>query len=454
MIASVSTNNTCHNIGFVSTRFNGTDGVSLETNKWAEVLEGMGYECFYLSGKSDKPAERSRVVPEIFFQHEEIERLHGTVFDDWDRIDISTREGYDLDLLPRNASSFPARPRSITKEINERKDGLKEKIYSFVRDFGIDLLIVENALAIPLNIPLGIALTEFIAETGFPTIAHHHDFFWERKRFLVNCVWDYLNMSFPPNLPSIRHVVINSSGAHQLSLRRGISSLLIPNVMDFDNPPEPPDGYIRDLRPDLGVEPGELFILQPTRVVQRKGIEHAIELIKRLGLDARLIISHCTGDEGDEYEQHVRDFAKMLEVPTSFVSELIQTERGQTADGRRIYTLADAYQAADLVTYPSAIEGFGNAFLEAIYFRRPIVVNNYTIFSIDIKPKGFQVIEFDGYITHKTVENTREILENSGKKQAMVEHNYQLAKRYYSCSVLRRYLRTLMIDLFGDLAIR
>src|SRR5512143_1721788 len=108
-----------------------------------------------------------------------------------------------------------------------------------------------------MNLPLGLALTEFIAETSFPTIAHHHDFFWERKRFLVNCVWDYLNMAFPPHLPSIRHVVINSSGANQLSLRTGISSLLIPNVMDFHNPPPLPDDYTRDVRGALGVAEDE-----------------------------------------------------------------------------------------------------------------------------------------------------------------------------------------------------
>ncbi len=86
------------------------------------------------------------------------------------------------------------------------------------------LLIIENALAIPLNIPLGIAITEFIAETGIHTIADHHDLYWERNRFLVNCVWDYLDTCFPPRLPSIRHIVINSPAAAQLSYRRGISA--------------------------------------------------------------------------------------------------------------------------------------------------------------------------------------------------------------------------------------
>jgi len=45
--------------------------------------------------------------------------------------------------------------------------------------FEIDLIIVENAFAIPINIPLGLAVTELLAETGIPTIAHNHDFFWD-----------------------------------------------------------------------------------------------------------------------------------------------------------------------------------------------------------------------------------------------------------------------------------
>jgi glycosyltransferase involved in cell wall biosynthesis len=259
-------------------------------------------------------------------------------------------------------------------------------------------------------------------------------------------------MSFPPNQPSIRHVVINSSGGHQLSRRAGVSSLLIPNVMDFDNPPAAPDAYTADLRANLNVEPGEYLLLQPTRVVQRKGIEHAIELVHRLamlGARSRLVISHASGDEGDSYEQRVREYAALLGVPTRFVANILRDQRGQTADGRKVYTLGDVYLQSDLVTYPSTIEGFGNAFLEAIYFRRPIVVNAYSIFSIDIKPKGFRVIEFDGYITDETVRQTRDILENPALGREMTEHNYQLGRRFYSYGVLERGLKTLIVDLFG-----
>ena len=413
------------NIGFVATRLAGTDGVSLETAKWAAVLERMGHTCYFYAGQLDTPPERSMLVEEAFFGQPDVLALHAVVF------------------------SKTVRPPDITQRIHELRARLKTSLDEFVRRFDLDLLIPENALAIPMNIPLGIALTELIAETRMPTIAHHHDFFWERQRFLSNCVWDYLNMSFPPQLPSIRHIVINSSGAHQLSLRSGVSSELIPNIMDFDVLPAPPDNYLDSFRADLGIAPDEKLILQPTRVVARKGIEHAIELVSRMPMKSRLVISHASGDEGDTYEQRVRHYAEMMEVPTIFVSDQIGDERATTSDGRKIYSLGDAYQMCDLVTYPSTIEGFGNAFLEALYYRRPIVVNNYSIFSYDIKPKGFQVIEFDGFITDRTVEQVVELLEHPEQVEQIVERNYLLGRRYYSYTVLAHHLSVLLDEFFG-----
>ncbi|MEJ2101842.1 MAG: glycosyltransferase family 4 protein [Desulfobacterales bacterium] len=338
------------------------------------------------------------------------------------------------------------RDRAVSKKIYQLAIKLKDAIYKFVEKFDIDLLIPQNALTIPLNIPLGIAATEFIAETNFRTLAHHHDFYWERDRFMVNAVGDYLNMAFPPVLPSIEHIVINSVADAQLSLRTGISAHIIPNVMDFDHPPPPPDEYTLDVKKALGIEADELFVLQPTRVVQRKGIEHAIELIHRLGRKAKLVISHASGDEGYDYEQRLIEYSRLMKVNTIFVSEIIDEQRGTTTDGRKIYTLKDVYPYADLVTYPSTFEGFGNAFLETIYFKKPIVVNTYSIYIKDIKPKGFSVVEIDGFVTEKAVEQTKQILDNPLLCQEMVDHNYQLGKQYFSYTVLERILRHYMIE--------
>ncbi|MEZ4550861.1 MAG: hypothetical protein R2874_10400 [Desulfobacterales bacterium] len=103
------------------------------------------------------------------------------------------------------------------------------------------------------------------------------------------------NMAFPPCMSSIHHVVINSVADEQLGLRTGISSYIVPNVMDFDNPPEPLDDFAADVRQSLGIADDEYFILQPTRIIKRKGIEHAIELVSRLGLNAKLVISCLRG---------------------------------------------------------------------------------------------------------------------------------------------------------------
>jgi glycosyltransferase involved in cell wall biosynthesis len=417
------------NIGFISTRIVGTDGVSLESRKWAEVLEEMGYACFYFAGELDTPEERSMISPKAHFMHPEISAINDFVFNNI------------------------TRPEEITEKIENIKGELIYDLKRFIGTFEIDLIIVENAFAIPINIPLGLALTELVAEMGLPTVAHNHDFFWERKRFSVNCVWDYLNAAFPPRHPFIRQVVINSEARNQVAFRRGGAAIIIPNVMDFGKPPSPPDDYASDVRESLGISENEYLILQPTRVVQRKGIEHAIELVRRLGrkgIKARLVISHASGDEGEDYERRVREYSRLMRVNTLYVSDLIKDKRGRTKDGRKIYRLFDVYPRADLVTYPSAYEGFGNAFLEAVYFKRPILVNDYSIYLHDIKPKGFKVIEMDDYIKEDTVNHVIEILENNSRAKEMVDYNYNLAKRFYSYSNLRRKLRFILTDFFGE----
>jgi glycosyltransferase involved in cell wall biosynthesis len=422
MMASCKFCGNVHKVGFISTRFAGTDGVSLEAAKWARVFEDEGLECYYFAGELDRPPERSYLAEEAHFSHPDIKFVYEKCF------------------------SQRTRSRDITDEIYRLKTKIKDKLYDFIEKFGIELLIPENALTIPLNLPLGVALTQVIAETGIPTIAHHHDFFWERQRFKTNAAWDYLNMAFPPHLPSIEHVVINSSADNQLSLRTGISATIIPNVMDFENPPMPPDEYASDVREALGIEKNDLLILQPTRIVKRKGIEHAIELVHRLGKEAKLVISHASGDEGYDYENRIREYSNLMGVQTIFVSEIINEKRGYTESGKKIYTLYDIYPHADLVTYPSNFEGFGNAFLEAIYFRKPIVVNNYSIYSMDIKPKGFSVIEIDGFVSEPQVEQTRQVLQNPDLCRQMVDLNYEIANRCFSYSVLRQKLRSLIFE--------
>src|SRR5207244_9962839 len=134
--------------------------------------------------------------------------------------------------------------------------------YTFIERFQIELLIAQNVLAIPMHVPLGIALTEVIAETGLATIAHHHDFAWERERFTLSAVNDYLRAAFPPALPRIEHVVINSLGQKELARRFGLPATVVPNIHDFETPPPDLDDYNADLRREIALRKDDILILQ------------------------------------------------------------------------------------------------------------------------------------------------------------------------------------------------
>lgn len=355
----------------------------------------------------------------------------------------------DIQWINERIFGKTQRSPEVTRRIYAISEHLKREIYDFVQRFDIEVLVVQNALCIPMNLPLGHAITSFVAETGFPTIAHHHDFYWERDRFSVNAVGDFLLMSFPPVLPSVQHVTINSGAQRDLSHRCGASSTLVPNVLDFETPPQGVDEFNANFRSDLGIAEDDILFVQPTRIVPRKGIEHAISLISALkNPKCILIITHESGDEGDEYQSALAEMAEHQNVDLRFVADRIGDER-EEIDGRKIYDLGDAYAHADFITYPSIYEGFGNALIEAFYYRKPVLVNRYSIFVTDIEPKGFQVITMNGYLTKDVVEHVRKVISDPVYREEMVDNNYELGKLFFSYAVLRRKLRAIVTNFTG-----
>jgi hypothetical protein len=414
------------NIGFVSTRFSGADGVTLEASKWAEVLTRMGHQHYWFAGLLDRNPQRSFLVPQAHFRHEKNIWIDERVFGKKQRDPV------------------------VTNAIHELKTVLKKQLQEFISVFKIDLLVTQNVLTIPMHIPLGIALTEIIAETQIPTIAHHHDFYWERTRFSVNAVGDYLRMAFPPKLPNIEHVVINSAAQEELALRAGLSSTIIPNVLDFECPPVIDEKHTQAFWDSIGLKKDDVMILQPTRIVQRKGIEHAIQLVEELN-DPRykLVISHEAGDEGLEYPEWLMENARNRGVDLRLVDIRISDPMNPDVNNHDRLSLWDVYPHADFITYPSLYEGFGNAFLEAVYFKKPLLINRYATFVRDIEPKGFDLTVMDGYLTHKTVQKVREVLESPARREIMVSKNFAIAAQHYSYAVLRRWLNTLLTNFFG-----
>jgi glycosyltransferase involved in cell wall biosynthesis len=215
-------------------------------------------------------------------------------------------------------------------------------------------------------------------------------------------------------------------------------------VHNFASPPPGVDSYNRDFREALGLKNGGLFVLQPTRVIRRKGIEMAIEIVHRLQRpDAHLIITHRADDEGLNYWHWLQREAASMDVNLQLVDYLIGDERINT-NNHKIFTIWDAYPHADLVTYPSTYEGFGNALLETIYFKRLTVINRYPVYNADIRPLGFEFLELDGYVDQLLIERTRQLLQDPAEVQRITNKNYNLAQEYFSYEVLERKLKEIL----------
>ena len=404
-------------IGIVATRLFGVDGVTFEAAKWEHVLEGMGHEVHLLAGEVDPLRPDAKLVPPMHFAYPPAARVTAAAFDP--------------------ASDAAA----VRSEIDRLAGQLVPVIEQWTSAQHIELLIVQNAWAIPMHLPLAVALRRVVEEMGLPAIGHHHDYWWERERFTESVVPEVLESAFPPDLPNVRHVSINSLAARELRRHRGIASAVVPNVFDFSTRrPRPHPAMRRQMRTELGMGDRGLLVVQPTRVVPRKGIELAIELVGRLhDRHAVLLITSPAGDEGLDYLVELERRAELAGVRLRYAADRFAPD----FDGRPTrpaHTLHDAYLAADLITYPSLYEGYGNALVEAIYYGKPVLVNRYSVYDADIRPLGFRFVEIEGAITPATVRAVREALGDPRRQARIARHNFELGRKYLSYEVLQRRL--------------
>jgi glycosyltransferase involved in cell wall biosynthesis len=408
-------------IGIVATRLAGVDGVTFETAKWEAVLERMGHEVRLCAGEVDALRYSARLVPAMHFTHPPAARVTAAAFD------------------PESD------PVAVRTEIERLAGQLLPVLAAWVETERLDALVVENAWAIPMHLPLGVALRTLVDVTGLPTIGHHHDYWWERERFTGCVVPEILEDAFPPALPMVHHVSINSLAATSLRERRGLGSTVIPNVFDFGAPrPRARPDIRRELRAELGMGRSGALVVQPTRVVPRKGIELAIELVGRLeDPHAVLLITSPAGDEGLDYLVALERMAERAKVNLRYAADRFAPDH----EGRPLgpaHSLTEAYLAADVISYPSLYEGFGNALLEGVFYGKPVIVNRYPVYAADIGPLGFQFVELDGAVTDAAVAEVRALLADPVRRAAEADHNFAIGKAHLGYDRLQQALTDLL----------
>ena len=407
----------------MATRLAGTDGVSLESDKLAASLRRRGWTTLEVAGELDGPGV---VIPEMHFLDPVAQALGDRCFG-------------ELNGTPPDGAA------ALAADVRDRADELLASLRPIVADERPDLLVIQNACAIPMQLPLGLALADLVAETALPTLSHEHDYWWERERFRQPRLLALLDLAFPFDAAHVVHLQIQHPGRHRVGRAAGHPGALAPERHGLPRALRGPRRLQRRL--SRRHRPGRRSALQPTRVVPRKGIELALDLLHGLG-DPRdaLVVTHEAGDEGLDYLTHLERRAASLHVDLRHVADHVGETRLETAGGKR-YAFADAYAHAALVTYPSLYEGFGNALLETIAARRPGLVNRYPVYARDLAPAGFRFVEIEGRVDDTAVEAVSELLADPARVERDVDHNHTVARERFGLDRLERVLDQALADL-------
>ncbi|OQX85728.1 hypothetical protein B6D60_07365 [candidate division KSB1 bacterium 4484_87] len=417
------------NIGIIIGRFGDIDGVSLETQKWIDVLQRFGHKIFVLSGT---------------FSKRSINDIHHTVYPP---LAFSSPE---CEWEQKRAFFFPDdEPDELLEHLERTSDAIAIEIFKWIMKNRIDVILPENASALPCHLSMGIGIRKVVEHTGIKTVCHDHDFSWERddryhsKHEEIN---EIVRKTFPLRMPHVRHAVINSHSKYYLGQNYQIDSIVVPNVMDFSQPYGQPDEYNSDMLEQFGLKKDDIPLLQVTRIVKRKGIEIAIDLID--SLDDKKVKLIVTGSYADDerlgYYRQLLDIIdkRNLQDRVIFGRRRIHTYRGTSKSGEKIYSISDAYATATACTYFSLYEGFGNAFVECVAAKKPIFVNNYKpVYWPEIGSKGFKTVMIeDGILTEDAIREIDKIIHDPKLAREIAEYNFELGKKYFSYEVLEQKL--------------
>jgi glycosyltransferase involved in cell wall biosynthesis len=234
---------------------------------------------------------------------------------------------------------------------------------------------------------------------------------------------------------------------------------VVPNVMDFSSPITSEEMYHR-VREELQIAPGTIVALQATRIDRRKAIELSIDVVsllketltskkeadlyngERYSGEVILLFSGICEDE--EYLKELKEYASSKGVSLLVLSEEVR---------KNTSLFWKLYNAADFVTYPSILEGWGNQLLEAIAAKKPVVLFEYEVFKSDIKPAGLKyvslgdrcfrengLVKVDERILKKAVEEISRLLFDPSLYRETVEHNFEVGKKYFSLERLEDIL--------------
>lgn len=442
-------------IAFAHFRIGLTDGVSFEIDKRRAILEEMGHRVVTIAGTHSGPLDL--YIPSFEYKQ-------------------------NATIAEINRLSFIATAEAELKSlVEEEAAAIEEQLEQFWLKEQFEVLFLHNLFCLAVCLPGSLAFYRFLKKhPQVKCLTTHHDFYWEAPRvhmfsFTNPYAIQLLETIFPPELPNVRHVVINTLAQQALKDKRGIDAEVVTDTFDFQQPLWTKENYPSDLPQKLGLHPEDLVFLIAVRVRERKAVElslDVIEAVTRLKTNmvgktkydgtpitesskvVLLIPGEYTTKE-EPYIEKLKSKAAESGIDVRWISDIVGSEE-QKSRGERQYDLWDCYVWSDAVLYTSHWEGWGNQFGEAVFARKPVVVFEYPVFTSDIRTQGFQVVSLGS--TYETTSNglirvdeskvtaaAEEILlilTDREKYDSMVAVNFAIGKAKYDTNTrLKRHIQ-------------
>lgn len=183
---------------------------------------------------------------------------------------------------------------------------------------------------------------------------------------------------------------------------------------------------IAETKRTLGKEPGDIFLVNTSRLVHQKANDITIRALPLLPATIKLLLVG-----GGEDEQMLRRVAKELGVESRVIFA------GQV--DRNVVTLYR--RASDIFVAPSRSEGLGNAFISALASRVPLIttgVGGIAEYAIDGETAWLVPVDNPEAIAQKV----KEILANPEKVHAISDRARKMAEEKYDWDAIATQMRT------------
>jgi len=284
------------------------------------------------------------------------------------------RHGHKVHIICKNRGRPVPEKNIKCFLLPHRQENLKRRLRQMI--FGLDLILVHNVMSMPFDMALTSAIWELATETRKKT----RWIFWTHDLALLNPDYPSYNTSRLPfsllktRHPSARYVTISELRRTELcqllkiprsQVRIVPDGIDVAALLDLDTAV-----WNFFLREKLHERDHVLFL--PTRVLPRKNLEDAIELIaslKALEKKPTLIITGAHDPHNASSALYLRKIRELIQK-RKLRKEIIFMHVLIPVGFRQLLSL---YRLCDAVLMTSRQEGFGLPLLEAGAHSKPVI---------------------------------------------------------------------------------